>query len=338
MELALRMRSSCYLRENYHSSVVAVNRCSKLKILPKIVLKDWVFLENSPIVFVHPAKTGGANINQLAKALNKEYGIQSLKAISSCSASYFKNDIDITTKGCLKGVTRLKQLGKNRLEKIDIVVGQFPLPESEYFGKEINAIATIRHPLDRSISLANYLYQRKVITESDVEMLLLETEVDNLQTRFLAGENYMDGDCVEEIFAKAKENIDNNFKVVVPTEEVETLISMIGSYFNLTNIAYAKSNVTGRKIVSKNDTELCEKIIARNAYDIELYNYVQTHWQKWKEQHIEAFLDNASNDKEYFVLGPDLYYKDKVNYMNLEQVLSHSEQMTGLIEGNQRFV
>jgi ankyrin repeat protein len=30
MELALRMRSSCYLRENYHSSVVAVNRCESI--------------------------------------------------------------------------------------------------------------------------------------------------------------------------------------------------------------------------------------------------------------------------------------------------------------------
>lgn len=310
---------------------------SKLKILPKITLKDSVFIENVPMVFMHPSKTGGGNLDYIIKSF-KKFSINYSTNRIICPDSPYRS-YDVITEGCLGGITNFRKnpnfydIKSNK--KLEIITGAFPLPEQDYFGVEVNYVTIVRHPLDRMLSMANYLYQGGFIKKPDVERLLFKVEVDNLQTRFIAGESYMSGECTQETFEKAKKNIDEKFKLVVPIEEVEILLSLFAAFFKVENIAQARANITGVKIVSKEDKELSDRILTRNAYDVQLYEYVQKHWNEWKEQHIEKIEDNISADKKYMVLAAEYYNKNHIQYMNLEQVQRYGESDVGLVEGDQ---
>lgn len=311
---------------------------SKLNILPIVTFKDKIFFEDTPIVYIHPPKTGGGNIVYLIKALKNEFNITFISSRTRCPEDIFKT-YDIMSQDCLGGITNFQQhpdlFNLKDNDFIKIITGLFPLPENDYFKVDTNTIVTVRHPLDRLLSLANYLYQENYIQVSDVEKLLLEIEADNLQTRLLAGESYMNGECTQETLATAKRNIDEKFKLTVPTEEIELLMSIFAAYFNIENIAWAKANITGVNIVSKKDLELCNKILARNNYDIELYEYVLQHWNEWKNKHIETISANMSEEKEYMVLSSDFYNHNKIHYMNLDLVLHYGEDSPELISGKQ---
>lgn len=318
---------------NRHSDLFFTS--NKLSILPRIELKQDIFLENQPILFVQNSKTGGSSINYLIKAISKENGFSPVLVNFHC---YGQTTTNIITEGCVGGL----QFIKNNIENFDLsnrvetsyIYGHMPLPTGDYFKTDINYISIVRDPLDRVLSLGNYLYQKNYGHESYIEHLLTTKEIDNLQTRALAGEEYMKGECTEDTFQQAIRNIQEVFTMVVPNEEVDIAMALIADHLGHNNIAYSRANLSGMKVFNKENQELCEKIIERNIFDKKIHDYVKQNWQLWKNNNIESIVDNRSKDTKFMVISDSLYQGKEVDYMDLDQINNYGsgqiEQLVGM--------
>lgn len=324
---------------------------NNFKILPEIHLKQDVFLENKPIVLVHNSKTGGTSLNYFIRIVTKETGVEELFFEKHCENQVISN---IFTKGCIGALEAIKELKPLLVPflakqiKAPYIYGHMPLPAepnepaNNYFGLEVDYISIVRNPLDRMISLGNYFYQKKIFeTKEEIKNLILNVEIDNLQTRALAGEEYMKGDCTDKTLKKAIENIQKEFTIVAPNEAMDDVIALIANHFGIKDVAYSRAAISGLKAFTKGDEgyeELFSKVLERNQFDTKLYNYVKTiHWPAWKEEHIESLSDNIDDNKTYKVMAAPFYENGELLYLTLDQMskLYPEEQAVDLIGLNQ---
>lgn len=308
---------------------------NNISIIPEIHLKEDVFPKDKSIIHIHNSKTGGTSIAYFMRIVDSKVGVKSYLAYDECDAQPISN---VMTKGCIGGLKSIKVISESRdlstLKNV-YIHGHMPLPSKHYFGPDVSYISIIRDPLDRMISLANYLYQKSFIEENEIEDLLLNKEIDNLQTRALAGEDYMAGECTEETFTKAVSNIQETFTIVAPNEAVDDVMALIANHYGVKDVAYSRAAISGLKVITKDNQELCDKIIERNQFDIRLHEYVKIHWETWKEEHIESISDNIHEDKIYKVMSAPFYESGELLYLTLDQMNNFAEQTVDLIGLNQ---
>lgn len=305
-----------------------------LQILPIVRLNNGIFVQNKTIVFIHQSKTAGTNIDYLMKALAEISGFVQERAKVPEQEGVSPN---LFVEGSIGGLNTIYSNPerfdcKNR--DIKFISGHIPLPtiqnESAYFKTEVNYITLVRDPIDRELSLANFAYQRNYIKQEDAAFFILNQTIDNIQTRFLAGEDYMVGECNETTFEAAKQNILNRFTLTATTENVEIVMSILANHFGFQNIAYSKGQISGMKILTRDNTTLCEELAHKNQFDIRLYNFVKTYWQDWKAQNIEEISDNKNSSVKYLVLLPSFYQTKTVEYMNLSEIEHYGENRSEL--------
>lgn len=307
---------------------------SKLKILPIVRLNHKILTKNKTIVFIHQSKTAGTNIDYLMKALAEISAFIQERATVPAKEGISPN---LFVEGSIGGLSTIYSDPerfdcKNR--DIKFISGHIPLPtiqnESAYLKAEVNYITLVRDPIDRELSLANFAYQRNYIKQEDAVFFILNKTIDNIQTRFLAGEEYMVGECNETTFEAAKQNILNRITLTATTEDVEIVMSILSHHFGFQNIAYSKGQISGMKILTRDNTTLCEELAHKNQFDIRLYDFVKTYWQDWKIQNIEAISDNKNSSVEYLVLVPSFYQTKIVEYMNLNEIEHYGENRSEL--------
>ncbi len=303
-----------------------------LTILPIVNLKHDVFAKQNSITFIHAPKTGGSNVAYLMKAIAIEqkaiqFGISTSDAVKKSQITTVKplvSELDMLNNhpnchNCIK-------------KNIKFTYGHAPFPSVKNFQTDVSYISLVRDPIDRLLSLANFLYQRgTLINQNDIENYILNIEPDNLQTRYLAGEEYMMGECTEATFKKAIDNIKNNFVLVAPTEETNTVMAIIASHFGIKNIAIAKAQVTKVKLVTKENTDLCEKIKARNYYDLKLSQFVKENWNLWKTKNILSIEKNKNTQEKYLVITPEFYKTRQIDYMTLPQIEAFGQGQEELV-------
>lgn len=285
---------------------------------------------------MHTSKTGGTNIIYIIKLVFLEKSLEYMESYSSCG---LYPSCSFVPEGCLGGVqnirNNLEYYDLRTKENVQFIVGHMPLPTEDYFKKSVSCISIVRDPLDRLLSLGNYLYQRNFIEKEEIENFILSREVDNLQTRALAGEEHMKGECTEAVFQKAVENIQRTFAVVAPTEEVDILFALLANHYGVDDFAYARAQITGAKVISKDNKELCQKILERNSYDKKLHEFVIEYWKLWKEKNIEAISENKSSDNKYMVLSSSFYKEGQVEYMSFDEIngveAAQGDELIGLV-------
>lgn len=307
---------------------------NKLEILPVVQIKNEVFVEKRPIVFIQSAKTGSTNIIYLMKAIAQEQNFLQL----GYSAPGLMGSHTTFVEGFLGGLNIIKASPNNcdcSKKNIKFIYSHMPLPEVNYFNSNVEYISLVREPLDRALSLVNFLYQRKYLEASEMENYILNIEIDNLQTRFLAGEQYMRGKCTEATFEQAKQNIQNKFSLVAPTEEVRVVMAVLAEHFGVINVASGNSQVTKVKLLNKENTELCDKIKQKDYFDSKLYDFVKENWNLWKEQHIDSVTENRNASSKYMVISSEFYQTRKISYMTLSEIDQSNEletDLTGVIQ------
>ncbi len=308
---------------------------TKLQILPKVSLKYEILPKQTPIVFLHQSKTAGTNVDYLIKALAVVSDFIEERARVPAKEGVSPN---LFVEGSIGGLSAI-YADPERFDcgnrDIKFISGHMPLPtiqhEIDYFKTTVNYVTLVRDPIDRELSLANYLYQRNYIKQEEAGAFLLKQTIDNIQTRFLAGEEYMVGECNEATLNAAKQNILNRITLTIPTEEVEVLMSILAKHFDYQNIAYSKGQISGMRILTRNNTDLCEKLAQKNQFDIKLYDFVKTYWQDWKTKNIESISENKNISAEYLVFGP-LFYQTKIpEFLNLSQIEHYGEDQSELV-------
>ena len=321
------------------SNISRVNNLSfssaKLQILPNVKLRYKILPEKTPVVFLHQSKTAGTNVDYLIKELAQKKGFVEERARVATKEGVSPN---LFVEGSIGGLGTIYS-DPERFDCINrdikFISGHMPLPtiqhENDYFKTKVNYVTLVRDPIDRELSLANYAYQRNYINQEDAEDFILKEHIDNIQTRFLAGEEYMAGKCDENTLAKAKENISSRITLTVPTEEVEILMSILADHFDTQNVAYSKGQISGMKILTRENMDLCKKLESRNQFDIELYDFVKTYWQNWKDKNIESISTNKNISAEYLALTP-LFYQTKIpEFMSFEQIEHYGEGQPELV-------
>ena len=304
---------------------------TKLEILPKIILKQKLWQDNETTIFLHTPKTGGTNLVNLVDAISS---MDSDMVVRKVSSPFIEGrSPTLFTEGHLGGLNTITSNISDFNGKevhLDFISVHMPVPEleveSKVFGDhEIFYISLIRDPIERELSSTNFDFQRGYIEKPDAVSHLLEKAIDNPQTRLLAGVSSMSGECTEITLERAKENIKNRFKFVAPTEDVETVMSIVANHFGIYNVAYARAQITGMKAITTQDPELYAKLALKHKYDLELYDWIKKEWALWKKQNIEIISNKTHSKDAYLTLMPNFYEALNPVIMTLEQIEKYNQ-------------
>ncbi len=151
-------------------------------------------------------------------------------------------------------------------------------------------ITILRDPIERVISYyhhvirnpTHYLYE---VVKDKLDLAAfadsqLTAEIDNGQTRLLAGPDFMwtipYGECTQTMLEKAKQNLRENFSVVGIADQFDQTLILLKLKFGWDDLFYTRANVTEGRPKKKNIPVSAKTIIKQdNHLDIQLYQYGQ---------------------------------------------------------------
>lgn len=173
--------------------------------------------------------------------------------------------------------------------------------------KPCTYFTVLRHPEERLVSLYNYsrvnthAYYHQHAKDKTLEEFLLGTELmelDNGMCRFIAGDaedffiNRTEyGNCDENLFKRAKTNIDLHFTYVGITERFNESLVLLSKLLNISpkKLYYRSRNITKTdsrsKAVPKN---ISQAIKEHNQYDYQLYAYALRRFENELTQITES--------------------------------------------------
>lgn len=307
-----------------------------IEILPLLELPNYKKSSvDQNIIFVHLPKTGGTNL---------VYAIDANRSISSYRFSVPRvegRSPNLITKSWIGGLATLKNEcvnNQNECKAYRFISGHFPYGTHSYLKGKCDYVTLVRSPIDREISSVNFDYQRGYIkNKQEAVNYLLHVMIDNPQTRLLAGEEYMVGDCDYKTLEVAKYNIRKNFLLVGITEDTDIFIQALLSIMRLEPIAISRSQVTSRKIFGEISEDLRNQLIKKHKYDILLYEYAKQSWYEWKVKNIKSFTPISLEQKILTIL-PKYAKDEKINYMTPTEIELHNSKFSAdsLIEIEQQ--
>jgi hypothetical protein len=200
------------------------------------------------------------------------------------------------------------------------VLGHFPFGLHGRLTRPSTYVTMLRDPVSRVVSLYNF--QRlleesmgehegvRLPAEMSIEDFVREPpykEVDNGQTRRISGLDAGVGHCSDAMLQAAQDNLRQHFSVVGITERFdETLVLLARTFSWPQELLYYPRNVT---VAGTHSSRLPEATIdlirERNAYDIELYEFVM------------QLLDEAiAAQGQEFVMELERFHAAKISYFD----------------------
>jgi hypothetical protein len=219
------------------------------------------------IIFVHLPKCGGTTLNRL---IEWEYP---LTRVFSIDPSFFR-----------WSYRRLLRWSPSRLSRMRVFQGHMPFGLHRLLPQKATYITVLRDPVDRGIS--DYYYalsrvvhpQHRIMKRLTLEQYIQMTPYANVQTKLLAGQDpgydFLGGDCTDDTFKLAKENLAARFGLVGLTERFDETLALAKIRFGWRIPNYASFNVTrGRPNKKEVPSDICRAIAERDYYDMKLYEY-----------------------------------------------------------------
>lgn len=155
------------------------------------------------------------------------------------------------------------------------VVGHFWFGLHEYVARPSTYITLLRNPFERVVSLYHYL---KLEGEMSIEEFASRPpykEVDNDQTRRIAGVDPAVGECTGATLRAAQENLRRHFSVVGLTERFDETLVLLKRKLNWQReiLSYPKNTNPDRPAIASLSQEAADAIGRRNELDLELWHY-----------------------------------------------------------------
>jgi len=192
-----------------------------------------------------------------------------------------------------------------RREDLRAVVGHFAFGMHALIDRPTTYVTIFRHPLERIISLFYHLKRwpsydqnesllkgaayRVLAPEATLEEFVHNyrlRELDNDQTRRVAGEDPEFGRCTRSLLQIAKSNIEQHFSFVGTTERFEETLRGAADV-----LGWSSQHIARKMLVNENrDPTLSiqsitkEAILERNELDLELYSFAN----EWLNDRLSA--------------------------------------------------
>ena len=227
--------------------------------------------ENSSpvIIFLHIPKAAGTTLRDI---LYRQYEKECIYELDGQNFSQSQEDF--------------KQLNIKEKDKIRLLMGHMYFGLHEFISYPSTYITMLRNPIEKVISY--YYFVSKLKTHPDYELIksqnislkeyctMNKPNMCNAQTRFLAGENFIQVNNESKILEQAKKNLQEYFSIVGITERFdETLILMKEKLGWSSNPYYYRRNTN--KNVSYSQLNIKEDTLVTirkyNQLDLELYKY-----------------------------------------------------------------
>lgn len=275
------------------------------------------------IIFLHIPKTAGTNIDNISKSMSSikssfYYQRLTVPRIPGCSPVQI-------VEGWIGGWQQLN-LNSQLLDTLPesfFLTGHFPYGLDKYLSSPVKYITLVRNPLERELSTANFAYQRGYIDAEEFASYLLDQMIDNPQVRLIAGKEAMVGPCTEETLSIAMQNIERDFLLIAPSEDVDIFLQLLASFQKWGPLAYAPMQITHEKIAEKLDPFLEKKLLQKHQLDMRLYNWVKERWNLYKQSMIIG-EKTILPDQLIFTLMPDHLSSREPQWLTISDIEAHN--------------
>jgi hypothetical protein len=155
------------------------------------------------------------------------------------------------------------------------VIGHFWFGLHEHVARPCRYITLLRDPVERVVSLYYYAKLEDTMSLEEFARNPPFREVDNDQTRRIAGVNPPVGECTRAMLDVARENLRRHFDVVGTTERMEETLAQLNVKlgWNRDVVSFPRNVNTARPKSSLLTPEAVNAIRARNELDYELWRY-----------------------------------------------------------------
>lgn len=266
--------------------------------------------DKQTVIFTHIPKTAGSTISTI---IRRQYDKASIHV------SRTKRIPRLPPLESSRGrIADLKAMSDEQRAKIDVFTGHEGFGVHELLPRQCTYITVMRDPVDRIISHYYYVLRRpkhrlydeittKKMSLKDYAASGLSTELDNSQTKYLAGLEtpYLKyGEYSDDILGAAVENIQKHFSVVGLQERFDETMLLLEKALGWKRPLYVKANVTDTRPRKEDlSADTLSTIEKYNELDIELYRLAQERFEK----QIEAFGKDMSRQVKLFSLQNKAY-------------------------------
>jgi hypothetical protein len=170
------------------------------------------------------------------------------------------------------------QYARDLLAKDDLraVVGHFWYGLHEHVGRPWTYITLLRHPVERVLSLYHFLKLENTMSVADFAAAPPFREVDNDQTRRIAGLDPELGECTPAMLDLAREHLRRDFAVAGIVERFDDTLALLRKRLGWTRgtLSYPRNVNEARPAAESLPAEVVDAILARNQLDLALWQFV----------------------------------------------------------------
>ncbi len=244
---------------------------SNSKIIHSEIIKPKT--NKKQFFFMHIPKTGGTSFR---KVLNKSFK----------SSEIYPNGSEMKLHNGYPKLNKVKKTQKNHWNNINLLRGHYPFVTGSLLGENTIYLTILRNPISRCVSYLHHIQRKN--TKKSLDEIFDETKraSSNLQVKYFSDNdinniNYFGEENISVKALKlAKQNIDRcNFVGI--NEDFIKSIELLGKMYKLKLNEIVKKN-SGDYSIDNVDQNLLKKIKQNNKFDMELYDYGKTKYEKLK--------------------------------------------------------
>jgi hypothetical protein len=226
---------------------------------------------DAPVVlFLHVPKAGGSTLgeyvyNQCRAPASRGDGL--LDAGVAYLDYGFIKEPELAVPGRVKSL-----LGRRDLRA---VIGHFWFGLHEHVARPSTYVTLLRDPVERVVSLYYYAKLQEMTSLEEFARTPPFKEVDNDQTRRIAGVNPPVGGCTRATLDAARENLRRHFAVVGTTERMEETLALLNLKLGWSRdvVSYPRNVNAARPASASLTPEAAEAVRDRNELDYELWRF-----------------------------------------------------------------